>query len=244
MDVYDRIIWSADVLTMKSLGRGLQRMRGLEIVKIDRLFLEMRNPSIFKRIQEDYGVRVFSDAKFIEIPRKLEELALKHLKYQPWMLNCMAGGVSSKVLDDPKTRDGLKRFADACHKYGTRPCGVTVLTSKTEGVVVKEFNDRTSIEQVLYYVEVLADMGFTDVVCSPKEVPAIRAECRFDGLDLNTPGIVLAGSDPQDQARTNTPAGALNAGSTRLVIGTALTEGDQAKNFLVVKQEVALALAA
>lgn len=235
-----RVIWSADVPTMKALGRGLRDLSELEIVKIDRAFMENRNPSIVARIQDDYGVHVFDDAKIIEIPTKMEQIALKHLKYRPWMMNCMAGGVSSRELDDPKTLDGLKRFADACHLYGTKPCGVTVLTSKTEEVVMQEF-DCTAIEQVLYYVGVLLECGFTDIVCSPLEVPAIKAEPAFADLELNTPGIVMPGGDTRDQARTDTPGAALKFGSTRLVIGGALTLGDRVENFKAIVRDIELA---
>jgi orotidine-5'-phosphate decarboxylase len=218
-DAADRIIWSADVPTMKALGRGIHAMNGLKVVKIDRLFMERRNPSIIKRIQEDHGVHVFDDAKMVEIPTKLEEL-------------------------DPKTMDGLKRFADACHRFDTRPCAVTVLTSKDEEIVYREFNGKKSADQVLFYVGLLFACGFTDVVCSPLEVPLIRAESQFDSLDLNTPGIVLAGANANDQERTDTPTGALRGGATRLVIGRALTDGDWEENYRLVSQEVELALAA
>jgi orotidine-5'-phosphate decarboxylase len=244
MNAADCIIWSADEPTMKSLGRGIRAMEGLGNVKIDRLFMERRDPSIIARIQGDYGIRVFDDAKMIEIPTKLEELALTHLKYRPWMLNCMAGAVSTMELRNPKTMDGLKRFADACRKVGTRPCAVTVLTSKDEEIVYREFAGRNSIDQVLFYVGLLQACGFTDVVCSPLEVPAIRAESAFSSLDLNTPGIVLAGGDSPDQSRTDTPAGALHAGSSRLVIGRALTEGNRAENYRLVHAEVSLAIVA
>jgi len=240
MKASERIIWSADVPTMRALGHGIKQLPKLMIVKIDRAFMENRNPSIVARIQEDYGVNVFDDAKIIEIPTKMEQIALKHLKYRPWMMNCMAGGVSSRELEDPKTRDGLKRFACACHSYGTKPCAVTVLTSKTEDVVRQEFG-RTAIEQVLYYVGVLVECGFTDIVCSPLEVPAIRSESAFAKLGFNTPGIVMPGGDTRDQARTNTPGAAVEAGSTRLVIGGALTEGDRLANFQAIVADIELA---
>lgn len=231
MNPLDRIIWSADVPDEDALMGNLDRMPELRIVKIDRLFLEGRDYSVFDRLNER-GLLVFSDAKIIEIPSKVVAIAKKHLAHKPWMLNCMAGVESNDVLvhEDPDKIDGLKRFADACHAAGTRPCAVTVLTSKSGEVVEREFNGCSSIEQVLYYVEQLLDCGFTDVVCSPKEVPAIRAESRFDVLDLNTPGIRPTGSATGDQARADTPAAALAAGATRLVIGRPITKGDPAQN--------------
>ncbi len=235
LDHIDRIIWSADVADEEALIPILDRLPDLRIVKIDRLFLTGIDFGVIDRLNER-GLQVFDDAKIIEIPSKVVGVAKKHLAHRPWMLNCMAGAESSDVLvhKDLEKIDGLKRFADACHEVGTKPCAVTVLTSKTADVVFREFNGNDSMEQVLYYVELLLACGFTDVVCSPKELPAIRAESRFDVLDLNTPGIRPAGLDAGDQARSDTPEGALAAGATRLVIGRPITTGDPAENLKTI----------
>jgi len=156
----------------------------------------------------------------------------------------MAGSLSNGLVihDDLDMIDGLKRFADACHAAEVRPCAVTVLTSKQPNVVEAEFNGRDSGEQVLFYVDKLLKCGFTDVVCSPEEVSLIRSENRFDELDLNTPGVRRAQSDKGDQARTKTPAGALQAGSSRLVIGRDITRGDNpAQNFEAIVNEITAA---
>jgi orotidine-5'-phosphate decarboxylase len=228
----DRIIWSADVSDEAALWAGLDSMPDLRIVKLDRNFMDGRDYELFDRVHER-GLLIFDDAKISEVPTKVASIAIgsqlkRHLARKPWMLNCMAGVESNDLLEhsDPKKIDGLKQFADACHAAGARSCAVTVLTSKTAEVVGREFNGRTPIEQVLYYVERLLECGFTDVVCSPQEAPAIRAESRFDDLDLNTPGIRWAGSDTRDQARVNTPDGAITAKATRVVIGSLLTDSD------------------
>jgi orotidine-5'-phosphate decarboxylase len=228
---FEHIIWSGDVPGVIILKRHLDGMFELEMVKVDRLFTDSYGRSIIDQLRER-GLRVFADAKLVEVPSKLAKLAEVYLRHGPWMLNCMAGSESSGVLlhEDPEKIDGLKRFADACHAYGTLPCAVTVLTSKTPEVVAREFNGRTAVEQVLHYVEVLAKCGFTDVVCSPQEAAAIRTERRFDHLDLNCPGIRPSGSDARDQARTNTPEAALAAGVNRLVIGGPITDGDPPAN--------------
>ncbi len=221
----ERIIWSADVADEATLMRILDDLPELRVIKIDRYFVEGRDFGVFDRLRER-GLMVFDDAKIVEVPSKGESLAEdRHLPHRPWMLNCMAGIESSDILDDPDPEkiDGLKRFADACHKVGTKACAVTVLTSKKEEVVRREFNGRSSIEQVLYYVELLLNCGFTDLVCSPQEVAAIRAESRFDVLETNSPGVRLAGSDTQDQARVDTPENLIVSGGTRMVVGRPLT---------------------
>lgn len=226
----DVVIWSADV-DESTLDKVLVAGLLLRYVKLDRLGLTLMGLGKIAAVQER-GFFVFADAKIAEIPDKVLENAKLHLVHKPWMLNVMASisSTGDMVHGDPKKVDGLKRFADLCHAAGTKPCAVTVLTSKSEAMVEREFG-RTSIDQVLVYVEMLLEAGFTDVVCSPLEVPAIRAESRFDSIELNTPGIRLPDSDARDQARVNTPAAAIAAGADRLVIGSDLTNGDFAANF-------------
>jgi orotidine-5'-phosphate decarboxylase len=240
----ERIIWSADVSSPAKLGWNIGRLPELRNVKLDRAFMEGRELRLLAEVAE-LGVNVFDDAKIVEIPSKVVEIAKKHLVYKPWMLNCMAGVVSNGVFagDDPEKLDGLKRFADACLQAGTRPCAVTVLTSKTPEISEREFGFLPT-DQVLDYLDLLLQAGFTDVVCSPKEVGAIRADSRFDKLDLNTPGIVMRGSSSPDQARTNTPGAAVKAGATRLVIGRALTGDDMLNNFRAIVRDIELANAA
>ncbi len=222
-----RIIWSADVADVETLTKFLDRMPDLRNVKIDRMFVERNGLAVFG-ILRDRGLNVFDDAKIVEIPTKTAGIAKVHLAYQPWMLNCMAGCCSSGLSASEKADqvDGLKQFADLCCEAGTRACGVTVLTSKSASVIEREFNGRTSIEQVLEYVSMLFKFGFTDVVCSTLEVEPIRALPEFNRLDLNVPGVVMPGSDHADQARVDTPANTIRRGATRLVIGRDITKGD------------------
>ncbi len=232
VDPSEVVVWSADV-DEETLDKVLGSDIPLIYVKLDRLGLTRMGLSKIFNVK-DRGFQVFADAKIIEIPDKVIEIARLHLEYRPWMLNVMAGICSTGNVeaDDPKRVDALKRFADECHTAGTLPCAVTVLTSKTPSLVGNEFNQRTPEEQVLTYVEMLLDAGFTDIVCSPREAKAIRQESRFDGLTLNCPGIRLPGSSKDDQARVDTPAAAIAAGVNRLVIGRDLTNGDFNENFV------------
>lgn len=226
-DPYDHIIWSADVPGIKAMDQALEQMPLLKYVKVDRSFIDEYGWGVFSMLAER-EVLSFDDGKLTEIPSKLEKNAITHLrKAGPWMLNCMAGSVSSMDWSHPDKNelDGLKCFADVCNNIGTKPCGVTVLTTKTEMTVANEFGGRSNIDQVLWYVECLLQAGFTDVVCSPLEVAAIRRRSYFDSLELNTPGVRPAGSAARDQKRISTPAATLRAGANRLVIGGPITDG-------------------
>ncbi|MEZ5318866.1 MAG: orotidine 5'-phosphate decarboxylase / HUMPS family protein [Vicinamibacterales bacterium] len=69
--------------------------------------------------------------------------------------------------------------------------------------------------------------GLDGVVASPQETAAIRQACGRDFV-IVTPGIRggAAASGPDDQRRTMTPAGAVEAGSSYLVIGRPITAAD------------------
>lgn len=227
-DTYTRIIWSADVRDDSALLNMLSRIERPIRVKIDRVYVRWHGDRIFKSLAER-DFEVFNDAKLIEIPSKLAELAEVEIKRtRPWMLNCMAGALSNGDSDaeDQDKLDGLKQFADICLEHDVLPCAVTVLTSKKPGVVAKEFNGRDAIEQVMFYAHRLAEFGFTDMVCSPLEAAAIRQVPELNVLNLNTPGVRMPGDAVGDQARVATPGQAIKDGVSRVVIGRPITDSD------------------
>jgi orotidine-5'-phosphate decarboxylase len=81
------------------------------------------------------------------------------------------------------------------------------------------------------------------VVCSPLEVPALRADLGAD-FALVTPGVRPAGSAVDDQKRITTPADAIRAGASYLVIGRPITGAqDPSASLNSINAEVAAALA-
>jgi orotidine-5'-phosphate decarboxylase len=99
---------------------------------------------------------------------------------------------------------------------------VTVLTSLDADMLRATGVGSTPQDQVIRLATLAHDQGLDGVVASPQEVGEIRRQCGDDFL-IVTPGIRAATGAPDDQRRTATPAGALTAGSSYLVIGRPIT---------------------
>jgi orotidine-5'-phosphate decarboxylase len=101
---------------------------------------------------------------------------------------------------------------------------VTVLTS-LDGAALESVGVPSSpMDQVVRLAQLVQVSGLDGVVASPQETAAIRRACGKD-FAIVTPGIrgASAASGPDDQQRTATPAGAMQAGSSYLVIGRPIT---------------------
>jgi len=246
-----RIIWSADNISWNYLYEILSRPdfpRDEVAVKLDRLFLTECGLDKIDEVQ-GLGIPVFADAKIVEIPSKTMEIVKLHLKHHPWMLNVMAQiantgvspGLREAEIAEDEPLDVLNDFAIACKEAGTKPCAVTVLTSKTPDLVGYEYGGLDVDAVVLGYVSLAVNCGVTDIVCSPKEADFLRGVTGDWAADLrlNTPGVRLASSSKDDQKRVMTPGEALAKGADRLVIGRDLSRnGDFVGNLQKIMTDI------
>jgi orotidine-5'-phosphate decarboxylase len=93
--------------------------------------------------------------------------------------------------------------------------------------------DQSPENQVLRLADTASASGINGFVASAEEVSALRN--RFPAATLVIPGIRPAGSDLADQKRVATPAAALAAGASYLVIGRPIT---QARNPAAATQSI------
>ena len=100
---------------------------------------------------------------------------------------------------------------------------VTVLTSLDDDDLTAIGVEDAPLEQVVRLARLTQSVGLDGVVCSPREIEAIRAACGPD-FKLVVPGIRPAGADVADQKRIMTPPDAARAGANYLVIGRPITQ--------------------
>lgn len=103
--------------------------------------------------------------------------------------------------------------------------GVTVLTSMDEDDLVMAGYDRDIASLVGLRAHQAREAGIGGVVCAVHEAPLAR---NFLGPDLAvvTPGIRPAAAAAGDQKRTATPAEAIAAGASHIVVGRPVTRAD------------------
>jgi len=161
---------------------------------------------------QDLGFVVFLDAKLHDIPNTVGSTARVLGRLGLGYLNAHAAGGDAM----------LRAFVAGAHEGASDanvapPCllAVTVLTSDPD---VSAFDSRLALA---------ADAGCDGVVCSGHEIARVRAAS--PNLVTVVPGVRLAGSGADDQARVVTPAEAARAGAHLLVIGRTVTAaGDTA----------------
>lgn len=121
---------------------------------------------------------------------------------------------------------------------------VTVLTSLSEEQT-HLLHGQPAKAAVLYQARLAKLAGVYGIVCSPKEVSVLAQRPELKGMLFVVPGIRPAGMDAGDQKRFDTPAAAIKAGATHLVVGRAITSAsDPVAAFDAIAEEIAAALPA
>ncbi|WP_017591141.1 orotidine-5'-phosphate decarboxylase [Nocardiopsis potens] len=167
-------------------------------------------PEVIGTVRGANPVSVFLDLKLHDIPATVAGAARNVARLKPSILTVHAAGGA----------DMVKAAVEAAPD--TRIAAVTVLTS-LDDAALESIGMRGPAADAARRLAVLAvGAGAQALVCSPHEVPALRAEVGPD-VQLITPGVRPAGADRGDQARVATPEEALAAGADLLVIGRPIT---------------------
>ena len=214
----DQLLIALDVESSAKAIALADNLRGVAGgFKIGSRLFTSEGPSIVRALTSR-GDRVFLDLKLHDIPNTVAQATAAAASLGVWMLNVHASG-GSRMMQ--AARDAAHESAS---KEGRTPplvVAVTVLTSMNQSMLGDAGVQGPVLDQVIRLAELTERAGLDGVVASPQETSLIRAWCRAD-FAIVTPGIrggqaATAGKD--DQERTMSPAEALAAGSSYIVVG-------------------------
>ncbi|HWQ73680.1 MAG TPA: orotidine-5'-phosphate decarboxylase [Syntrophomonas sp.] len=224
MNPKDRIILALDVDTHEEalmLVKDLAPYVGA--FKIGMQLYNSIGPAIVQEVNQ-LGGRVFVDLKLHDIPNTVSSAGKVLARLQCYMFNLHAAGGREMMKT---TVDEVKAETAALGIATPLMLAVTVLTSISdqqlkEEMFVAGMNVR---ELAVKWAQMAKESGLDGVVCSPREITAIREACGSD-FKIVTPGIRPRWSEVNDQKRITTPRDALELGADYMVIGRPITRAD------------------
>jgi orotidine-5'-phosphate decarboxylase len=219
MDPRQRLIVALDVSTAAA-ARKIVAAVGDSVLtyKVGMQLYTAEGPSIVRELVGS-GRRVFLDLKYHDIPNTTGAAVREAAQLGVSMLTVHASG-GGKML---------RAAVEAAQ--AARPdllvLAVTVLTS-LDDVELGMIGLRGGVlDQVRRLAALALSNGCKGVVASAHEATALRNEFGQEfGRDfaIVTPGVRPAGSGHDDQARVVTPAEAIAAGASHIVVGRPITE--------------------
>ncbi len=213
-DPRERLIVALDVSTAAAAQKIVAAVGDSTLTyKVGMQLYTAEGPQVVRDLVAS-GRRVFLDLKYHDIPNTVGAAVAEAAKLGVHMLTVHASG-SSKMLraavDAAKVRPELMILA------------VTVLTSMG-GQDLETIGLRGSVEEsVVRLASIALSNGCHGIVTSAREASAVRTKLGQE-FAIVTPGVRPAGTAVGDQVRVVTPAEAIAAGASHIVVGRPITE--------------------
>jgi orotidine-5'-phosphate decarboxylase len=210
----ERLIVALDVSTAAAAQKLVAAVGDSALTyKVGMQLYTAEGPQIVRDLVHS-GRRVFLDLKYHDIPNTVNSAVSEAAKLGVSMLTVHASG-GAKMLraaaDAAKARPGLMVLA------------VTVLTSMDQSDLETVGVTGTVEEAVVRLARVALGSGCQGIVASAREAAKLRSELG-DGFAVVTPGVRPAGGEVGDQKRVVTPAEAIAAGASHIVVGRPITD--------------------
>lgn len=238
-DPRDRLIVALDVEGLAHAEALLDRLEGVvSLFKVGAQLFTAAGPAAIELVQKRGG-KVFLDLKYHDIPNSVAGSVREAVRLGVAMLTLHASGGAAML------KAAAEAAATAAKEFSVaKPLclAVTVLTSLDRAALQRELNIPLSVEgQVLHLAQLAKTAGADGSVASPQEIRTLRRSLGREWI-LVTPGVRPKGSGAGDQARTATPAEALQAGADYLVVGRPITAApDPQKAAHAILEEMARA---
>jgi len=185
-------------------------------VKVGKELFTRAGPVLVEQLQQ-LGFDVFLDLKYHDIPNTTAQACRAAAELGVWMVNVHALG----------GRRMMEAAREAIDKAAHRPLliAVTILTSLDADELYEVGLSGSPEDNVLRLACLAESAGLDGVVCSPREVVALRKTVAGD-FRLVTPGVRPAGVVAGDQKRIATPETAIRLGANYLVVGRPVTQAE------------------
>ena len=239
----ERLIFALDVGDLETAERLIKQVAPhVGMFKLGSQLFTSVGPMVLDLVY-GMGADVFLDLKFHDIPATVGLAAKEAARLRTRMFTIHSLGGANMI------RHAAKALQSTTLIPGVQKpiiLGVTVLTSHEPGDL-ESLGITGSLEETSKRLAKLAvENGAEGIVASAQEVPMLKQILPKDTVFV-TPGIRPAGDDHGDQSRVVTPAKAIEAGSTYLVVGrpirNAADPADAAKRIVdqIAEAEVHLA---
>jgi orotidine-5'-phosphate decarboxylase len=208
----DRLIIALDVDSASQAQQIVQAVgESASTFKVGKQLFTAEGPQIVRDLVSS-GKKVFLDLKFHDIPNTVAAAVRQASALRVDMLTVHASG-GSKMLNAAAEAAGNNVLVLA----------VTVLTSLADEDL-SEIGVAGNVQaQVLRLARLARASGIRGLVASAHEARELRRELG-DDFAIVTPGVRPAGAAKGDQARVVTPADALRAGASHIVVGRPISE--------------------
>ncbi|CDN50646.1 orotidine-5'-phosphate decarboxylase [Neorhizobium galegae] len=216
MNARDRLIVGLDIPTIGEAEKMVSALGDtVSFYKIGYQLVFAGGLELARDLAKD-GKKVFLDMKLLDIDNTVAKGVENIVKMGMTMLTLHAYPKAMRAAVE------AARGSDLCL------LAVTVLTSMDETDLVDAGYEYDPHTLVLRRSEQALAAGMGGIVCSAEESAAVRKIVGPD-LAIVTPGIRPAGSEAGDQKRVMTPADALRAGSSHLVVARPIVKAPDPK---------------
>ncbi|EPD78143.1 MULTISPECIES: orotidine-5'-phosphate decarboxylase [Atopobiaceae] len=190
-------------------------------VKVGMTLFYRYGPSIVTQMK-NRGFNVFLDLKVHDIPFQIHGAACSAALSGADILSIHALGGASMISEGRAGAEEAVKLLGLDESRRTKLVAISVLTSMNEESLHSIGVAGGVPDEVARLARLSYDAGADGLVCSPQEASSMRTLLGPDALII-TPGIRPLGCEKGDQQRVATPAAALDAGASKLVIGRPIT---------------------